>query len=153
MAQGSFSAKMSAWAAETKERMHAVRADAVQEMVAVMQTPGPSVANPGGGNGGALPIESGFLRASLVASPGFDLPLARENPNPKGRFSYDDGQINLTIAGATFETPLTLAYTAIYARKVEERYAFVRLATQRWPQLVAASAAKAEALVASRSQG
>lgn len=150
---GNFSATIRGWASETKERLHAVRADAVQEMVAVMQTQGPSVKNPGGGAGGALPVDTGYLRSSLVAGQGaLALPLTTKNPNPEGRFSYDPSPINLTIQGAAFETPLTIAYTANYAEKMEERYAFVRLATQRWPQLVAASAARAEAVVASRDR-
>ncbi|WP_420478234.1 hypothetical protein [Brevundimonas sp. FT23028] len=153
MAQGSFSAQISAWGTKAKAMLHAVRADAVQDMVAVMQTPGPSVANPGGGAGGNMPVASGFLRASLVASPGYDVPAATANPNPDGKFSYDGAQINLVIQGADFETPITFAYTAVYARKMEERYAFARLATQRWGQFVSASAAKAEALVTSSQQG
>ncbi|KQS55903.1 hypothetical protein ASG17_07585 [Brevundimonas sp. Leaf363] len=148
---GAFSAKIRGWAIETKERMHAVRADAVQELVGIMQTPGPSVANPAGGFGGALPVDTGFLRASLTASPGYDLPPALPNPNPEGAFSYDAAEINLTIQGAEFETPLTIAYGAVYARKMEEKYAFVRLATQRWPQLIEASAARAESTVKARA--
>ncbi len=149
MAQGSFSAQISGFAANTKALMQAVRADAVQEMVTAMQTPGPSVTNPGNGGGGNMPVASGFLRASLTALPGYDVPMATTNPSSDKTFSFDRAQIDLVIQGVDFEAPITLAYAAVYARKMEERYAFVRLAAQRWPQFVAASAAKAEALTSS----
>lgn len=149
MAQGSFSAQVGGFAATTKALMQAVRADAVQDMVTAMQTPGPSVTNPGNGGGGNMPVASGFLRSSLVAGIGYDVPLAKTNPNPDSSFGFDGTQINFVIQSADFESPITLAYVAVYARKMEERYAFVRLAAQRWPSLVTASAAKAEQLAPS----
>lgn len=144
---GEFSAKVSAHIARAKDLMKAVRDDAAMETVAIMQTPGPSKANPGGGGGGAMPIDTGFLRASLVARVGLDVPTLTRAPDGDVAFSYDAGAVNLTIIGADIETPITAAYSAIYARKQEMNYGFVRLAAQRWPQTVAASVAKAESLV------
>lgn len=141
---GAFSATIRGWAGETKERMTAVRADAAQNVVAIMQTPGPSVKNPGGGAGGNMPVATGFLRSSLQAGVGYDLPPLADNPNPDGSFSYDGAEVNLTIASVPVERPVTVVYTARYARKVEERYGFVRLAVQRWPQLVDQAARDAQ---------
>lgn len=150
MAQGKFEAQVSDWVRASQERMIAVRNDAAQEIVALAQKPGPSVANPAGSGGGAMPIDTGFLRASLVASIGRALPTLRDNPNPDGRFRFEQVGINLTIAGADISEPITVAYSASYASIMENRYAFVRLAAQQWPRVVAQSAQAAEASVRSR---
>jgi len=150
MAQGSFEAKVTAWVRASKERMVAVRNDAAQEIISIAQKPGPSVANPANSGGGAMPISTGYLRSSLVATIGTDLPALQDNPNPDGKFSFDQSTVNLTIAGADINAPITAAYSARYARVMENRYAFVRLAVQQWPRVVAQSAAAAEAYVKSR---
>lgn len=148
---GEFSAKVSAHIARAKDLMKAVRDDAAMETVAIMQTPGPSKANPGGGAGGAMPIDTGFLRASLVARVGLDVPTLTRAPDGEVTFSYDAGAVNLTILGADIETPITAAYSAIYARKQEMNYGFVRLAAQRWGGIVEQAAQRAESAV--RSSG
>jgi len=144
---GRFTAEVSEVIARSKGLMKAVRVDAAQETVAIMQRQGPSKKNPGGGDGGAMPVDTGFLRSSLVASVGTDLPVGRRAPEGVEAFAWSDADVNLTIQGADIESPITVAYSAIYAPKQELNYGFVRLAAQRWPQTVAASVAKAEALV------
>lgn len=141
---GRFGGKVSAWVAETKARQEAVFKESVQRVMEVAQTPGPSVANPGGGMGGHMPIATGFLRASLQAVIGTGPPLARENPNRHVKYSFDAGEVSLVIAGATISDTITLAYTANYARFVHRRYQFVTLAAQRWPQIVAEVSAEAQ---------
>jgi hypothetical protein len=136
MAQASYMAKVAADVATTKARMLAIRNEAAQRTIEIMQTPGPSVANPGASAGGAMPIDSGFLRASLMAGLGGANFALKDNPNPDGRHRYDGGEVALVIASADLNDTITAVYTARYARIVEERYAFVRLAAQRWPQTV-----------------
>ena len=136
MAQGSFAASVGAWVAETKQRTLAVRNEAAQRIVEEMQTPGPSVAYPGGGQGGHLPVDSGFMRASLIAINGVSLPSQRMNPGGEQKYTYDDGQTSLVIADAAITDTLTFVYSAAYARKMEEKYAFVRLAAQNWQRVV-----------------
>ncbi|CAN7168973.1 hypothetical protein [Brevundimonas sp. LjRoot202] len=134
MAQGSFSAKISDWVRETKERRDAVHKESAQRVVEIMQTPR--------GAGGHMRVDTGFLRASLIATTGQSLPATTDKPDVPTAFSYDAGQINLTIAGAEISQPLTFVYTASYARPREygahgqpgDR--FVALAAQRWPQVV-----------------
>lgn len=145
MAQGSFSASVGAWVAQTKARTLAVRNEAAQRIVEEMNTAGPSVANPGGGQGGHVPVDTGFLRASLLAINGTALPSVRMNPSPDARYSYDEGQVGLVIADAAITDTLTFVYTANYARFMEERYAFVRLAAQNWQNTVATVAREAQA--------
>lgn len=148
---GSFTATVDAWVAQTKARMLAVRNDATQSVINVMQLPGPSVANPDGGAGGHMPIDTGFLRSSLTANIGDVFPALRDNPDPKGSFTWDPQEVNLVIAEAKLSDPITAVYSAAYAKKVEERYAFVRLAAQQWQQIVTASVDKAKAAVAANT--
>lgn len=149
MAQGSFTAGVNAWVAETKQRMSLVRREAAQRVVEIMQTPGPSVATvkkaisagaglgrikkngdrgvskkafgpiPNPGGTGNLPVVSGFLRASLMGVIGEGTFTATEPPKDGSGFSYDAGQINLVIAGSKLTDTITVAYTAAYARRME----------------------------------
>lgn len=134
MAQGSFAAQVSGWVRETKERREAVHKESAQRIVGIMQTPR--------GAGGNLRVDTGFLRASLLATTSTALPPTVDQPDGQQSFSYDAGQINLTIAGADISQPLTFVYTASYARPREygsrgqagDRW--VALAAQRWVQTV-----------------
>lgn len=143
MAQGSFSAGVTAWVAETRERMAAVRQEAAQRTVEIMQTP---VAK-----GGNLPLDTGFMRASLQAQIGQGAFTARDNPGGDGSFSYDAGAVSLVIAKAKPSDPITLCYTANYA--IHQEYgargrpgrAFVRLAAQQWQRVISDVSAEAQA--------
>ncbi len=134
MAQGSFTAGVNAWVAETKQRMGAVRKESAQRVVEIMQTP---VAK-----GGRMRVDTGFLRASLVGMIGQGSFAPREKPEGVAHFTYDAGAINLVIAGAKPSDAITVGYTAIYARPREYGArgqpgdAFVRLAAQQWGRVV-----------------
>lgn len=194
MAQGSFSAQVSQWVKETKERQVAVRDASVQAIVEIMQEPGPSramatkavatgtglgktkkdgsrgvskkafgpVANPGGA--GLLPVDTGFLRASLVVSIGETLPQLAETPK-EGTFDWNPDEVRLSLDGSKLSDTVLAVYTAAYARRIEYGFKgkdslgreysqsgsrFVALAAQRWPQVVEQECAKAKASVASR---
>lgn len=142
MAQGSFAAQVSAWVAETRQRQEAVYKESAQRVVAVMQTPR--------GAGGFMRVDTGFLRASLVATTSVALPPTIEKPEGDGKFSYDAGQISLVIAGADIQTPITVVYTANYARhreygvKGQAPDRFVALAAQQWPRIVNEVCAEAQ---------
>lgn len=130
---GAFADQVGAFARETEERMTAVWRDAVQRTVSSMQQ---SV-----GEGGNLPIDTGFLRNSIAANKG-TTPMAGLRRNPGGSFSYDASDINLTILSSTPQEGLSVVYTAEYAIYVEmgargrSPRGFVRLAAQRWPEFV-----------------
>lgn len=142
MAQ-SFAATVSAIAAKNKALMKAVRDEAAQRVVEVMQEPGPSVAtvkkavaigaglgkrgrsstkaygpvaNPGGT--GNLPVDLGILRASLVGVIGSSPPPIKETPKDGAAQTYDAGEINLIISNADLDDVITVAYTVAYARRV-----------------------------------
>lgn len=143
MAGGTFSQQATAWVTATRERMTAVRNEAIQRTLATAQEPGPSVANPGGGQGGHMPVDTGFLRASLVVVKGDMLPASRVKPEGQEAFAYDQAEGTLTLAGAEMTDTITAAWTANYARFAEERYGFSRLAAQQWPRIVAEVASEA----------
>jgi hypothetical protein len=140
--QGSFSAQVSAWVAEKKERRDAVYRESAQRVVEIMQEPV--------GAGGNLPVDTGFLRASLVANIGTETPALVGRPSDTGSYSYDAGQVNLVIAGAHADDIITVAYGANYARFQEygvhgrEGRRFVALAAQQWPRVVNEVCAEAQ---------
>lgn len=134
MPQRSFSAQVSAWVAETKERVVAVRNEAAQRTVELMQTPVAA--------GGNLPVDTGFMRASLRALIGIALPGETYRPDGPGHYGYDESAVNLVIASAQLSDTITVAYSANYALFVEmggrgrPARRFVALAAQNWPSIV-----------------
>jgi hypothetical protein len=132
MPQGSFSGQVSAWVAKSKARVEAVYKESAQRVIAEMQRPV--------GVGGNMPVDTGFLRASLMAelgTPNFGL-----RDNPGGKAVYDAGQVSLIIASAKITDPITAVYTANYAKFVNDGARgraprqFVGLAAQQWPRIV-----------------
>lgn len=136
MAKG-FAAQITAWVAETKERQEAVFRESAQRVVEQMQRVGPSVANPGGGEGGAMPVATGFLRASLVLALGSPAPAIREPPAGEARYNYDASQPAIVLAGASITDKVYATYTANYAVYANYRNQFVGFAADQWPRIVA----------------
>ena len=128
---GSFEAQVSAWVAKTKGAMLAVRNESAQRVIALAQTP---VAK-----GGNMPIKTGFLRASGRATRDGSLPGLQQRPSraADNSFGYDAAAVSLVIASASLDDVITFAYTANYARFVENKRKFVALAAQQWQTIVA----------------
>lgn len=151
---GEFTARINRWVAETKERQTVVFQNSAEVLLSEVVRPGPSVARPGASGGGNMPIDTGFLAASLQVVVGDGIATLVANPvkSSDGRqvFHYDPGATSLVINNAKIGDTLTATFAAEYAIIMEARYAFVRLAAQRWPQIVEAEAAKAQADVESR---
>lgn len=171
MAVVTFREQVTAWTRRTQERMLAVRNESVVRVIEVMQEPGPSKAGTkraiaaGAGLGktrkdgsrgvskrafgpvamtgsGNMPVDSGFLRASLVVGKAPLSISARRPPENPGSYSWDASSISLTIARLTIKDPIEAKYAAVYARVAEYGAAgrparrFVALAAQQWPQIV-----------------
>lgn len=138
MAQN-FAAKVDAWTKMVPERTEAVFKQSVQRVLSEAQY------------GGNMPIDTGFLRASLVVSIGADIPLQTIKPEGAGPFAYDDAGARLTIEGANLDNVITAAWTATYARHVEygargrAGRRFLALSAQQWPRIVSEVAAEARA--------
>jgi hypothetical protein len=135
-----FTAQVSDWVMQTKSRMNAVFKESTQRTVELMQTP---VAK-----GGNMPVDTGFLRNSLMG--GLNAPKDGRGDNPGVPVSYNDADIVLTIANAELGDTIFMTYSANYARHVEygargrAGRGFVRLATQRWQSTVSQVALEAQ---------
>jgi hypothetical protein len=130
---GNFSATVSDWVRETEARMTAVRNESVERLIEVMQTPV--------GAGGNMPVDTGFLRASLRTTIGKASFAVTTNPG-KLSVAYDSGEITLVLAGAKVSDTIEAVFTANYALAAEyggenrQGRRFVGLAVQQWPQIV-----------------
>lgn len=92
--------------------------------------------------GGRLPVRTGFLRSSIAAAIG-TLPAGPIKGDPNRR--YPAGSIGAQLVRWRPEdAPFYVGWSAIYARKMEYRYGFLRSATQRWDTFVNASILKAQ---------
>jgi hypothetical protein len=144
----SFSATVDAWVAETEERLIAVFREAAQRVIEKMQVPV--------GAGGNMPVDTGFLRASLLATLNSPAEAIRFKPENVEAFAYADQQVALVIAAARIGDTIYAVYTANYARFQEygtegrAGRGFVRLAAQQWQQVVSEVAAEAQARAAGR---
>ena len=141
MAKLSFSAQVAAFAEKVPGAVEAVFKESVQEVVEVMQRPV--------GQGGRLRVDTGFLRASLMASTA-SMPriLSSSKPAEGGTYAPDFGQIEAVIAGADLTDTLYFGYTASYAvyrefgSNGQAPDAFVRSAAQQWQSIVGQKAAE-----------
>lgn len=140
-----FSATVSAWTAASQARLNAVFRDAAQTVANEVRRPKSA--------GGAMPVDTGNLRRSLLASTS-SLPSVRVGDQA---FPDNDDQITLTIAGAQLGDKIYMGFQAAYARRMEYGFVgadslgryynqqgngFVRLTAQRWTEIVHASAQK-----------
>lgn len=127
-----FSAKIKAFQDKVNEKVLTIFRASAQDVASEMTT---TV-----GNGGNMRIDTGYLRASALAS------LSKLPPiNPNGRpakdakpnsYRYDAEAINLVIAKAELKDTISIGFTAAYARPREYHDGFVRLAAQNWKTIV-----------------
>lgn len=149
--QGTFTAQIEQWAGMTQDNIRSVFQESAVRVIEKMQEVGPSVAR-GGGGAGHMPVDLGFLRASLIASLNTPSNKVATPPSRTGAYSYDEGQVSLIILAAQLGDSIFAVYTAAYARRMEygftgtdslgreynhEGYGFVRLAAQQWGSIVA----------------
>jgi hypothetical protein len=140
MAQKSFSASVSEWVRKSEARMEAVLKMSAQDVISEMNEVGPSVANPDSFGVGHMPVDTGFLRASLQAAINDPQPAFQFRPPSLGNVAYDPSPVALVIAGAKLGQTIFATYGAVYAPRMEARYGFVRLAAQNWQSIVAKNA-------------
>lgn len=134
MANLSFSTAVAEWTRKVEGAAEAVFKQSAQEVVAEMQKTR--------AEGGRMRVDTGFLRASLMASTSA-MPAINAAAQPQPGAAYSpDGQIEAVIAGADIGQTLYFGYTAAYAAAREYGArgqapdAFVRTAAQRWPEVV-----------------
>lgn len=142
MANGDFKRQIVERLAQIQATREAVKRESVSRLVALAQTPVAA--------GGDLPLDTGFLRASLVATVG-GLPSTRDAPKGKAKVSFSGTQIALALASWDFRKPLYVVYTAAYGRFVHygarghPGRPWVTLTAQQFPRIVREVAAEARA--------
>lgn len=151
----SFGAQVDEWVRQTEDRINGVFRESAQEVIAEMQKVGPSVANPGGGEGGNMPVDTGFLRSTLQVGVNTD-PVAANRPNPGGSHAYSSNVASVAIAGAEIGDTIVASYSAVYAPVIEYGGGnrvprrFVGLAVAQWQAIVDRVTARLKARVAGR---
>jgi hypothetical protein len=143
--QQSFSAQVDAWVQQTEQRMDAVFKESTQRVFEEVLVPV--------GAGGNMPVDTGFLRASFQATLNAPTTTPTFRPENPGTYTPDVAQVALVINGATRGDTIYGVFTANYA--VDQEYGsrgrdgrgFVRLAAQRWQQIVSAVASELQARV------
>lgn len=144
-----FAAQVSDWVRQTEQRMEAVFRESAQRVISDMQTPVAA--------GGNMPVDTGFLRASLQVGTDGPAPMTRGRPAEGGSYIYSPTAAALAIGGAEIGQTIFASYTANYAGFVHYGRAgkpgrqWVTMAAQRWPQIVAAVAGELQSRAASRS--
>lgn len=141
MANLTFSSAIAGWAEKIPEAVESVRNESAKEVVREMQTLRRE--------GGRLRFDTGFLWSSLMASTSA-MPRINPGANPvEGQsYSFEFGQVEAVIAGASLKDTLYFGYTASYAAYREygangqPADAFVRGAAQNWNQIVNRNAQK-----------
>lgn len=130
-----FEARIADWARKVEGAFDLLFREAAQELVSELNS--------------LVPIDTGFLRNSLMASTTAMPALTRENPGGPGPDSM--AEIVLVIAGAEAGDVLYLGYTANYAAHVHygangrPGRPWVAMVAQRWESIVATKAAEVRA--------
>lgn len=134
-----FTAQVDRWIAKSRKRTRAVVQTATQDLLTAASLQGPSVKNPAGGKGGRMPVDTGFLRASLsVSFSGMPLGPGKGAPDVK----YGDPAFQMKLLDFTPGKTIYAGWTAKYARFMENRYGFMRGAAQNWKSYVQNAAAE-----------
>lgn len=146
----SFAATISEWGRAEIDRAEAIFRDAAQTVANEVRTPL--------ADGGRMPIDTGNLRRSLMASTS-DMPSIKPEQT-----TFNDAGLEMVIAGAELGGTVFLGFQAAYSARLnfgfvgtdslgrvynQQGYGFVDAVAQRWPQIVAAS----EARIRSRFEG
>jgi len=131
-----FTAQISDWVAETEQRIEAVFKKSTERTIEGMQRP---VAK-----GGNMPVDTGFLRASLQTS--LNAPNLAVTYNKGIPAVYNNDTATLTIVGAALGDVIYSVYGANYAGYAEygangrPGRAFVRTAAAKWKNTVSRTA-------------
>ena len=131
-----FTASVENWSEKALRNTRLVITQAAQDSAERMTTPR--------SKGGLMPVDTGFLRASMVTSINVAVPM-REGARPESRSASYSLNLDASLATlATFEIGDTIymTFVAEYARAQEYRNMFVRDAAMNWPLAVEGVAAR-----------
>jgi hypothetical protein len=91
--------------------------------------------------GGHMPYVTGNLSRSLEASLN-ELPIGDLNPTAENLLPEPRELIRSVVSTAKIGDNIYLGFRAAYAPEMEQKYGFVRLTAQIWPQIVDLELAK-----------
>ncbi len=137
MAQKSFTAQVDDWVRASTRRAEAVMKQSAQDVVDEAQKPR--------AKGGRMRVDTGFLRSSGRSSLHAPITTLRAKPDA-GRFTFNEGQVSLTLAKMELGDDFYFTYGANYARPREYGArgqapdAFVRSAAAKWQTFVTRNA-------------
>lgn len=146
-----FSSQVSKWVNQTKRRTEGVFKASAQEVINIAQTPV--------GDGGNMPIDTGFLRASLRTGLNGNIPTGETTDGDAAEAKKGNVATILAIGFAKLGDTISGGWTAEYAaavhngisadeetgRKSRDGKLWLDLAAQQWPAIVARMSRKAEA--------
>ncbi|WP_290687304.1 MULTISPECIES: hypothetical protein [unclassified Haematobacter] len=131
----SFSSQVEERIATYEKRLNAVFKASVQDAAEEMTRPM--------AKGGRMRVDTGFLRASLMASTSAP-PRINPTARPRDGASYrPDGTVEAVILGASIDSTIYLGFTASYAGVREYKDGFVEAALLNWDAIVQRNARKA----------
>jgi hypothetical protein len=117
-----FSDQVTAWARKSEQRLTAVYRQSIQDLVEEAQE--------------RVNVDTGFLRSTGDAAIG-KLPVGPTTNEGNAAPIWDAQAALLVIAQAKLDgPPVFFGWSAEYASYVEERFGFLRLSAQNWPQIV-----------------
>jgi hypothetical protein len=131
-----FEAQVAEWARKVQGAELLIFQESAQELVSQLSA--------------LVPVDTGFLRSSLMASTTAMPVMSLDNPGA-GAFNLDAGVISLVIAGADIGDTIYLGYTASYGAYVHAGAngrpgrPWVAMVAQRWQQIVNEKAAEVRA--------
>lgn len=123
-----FAAQVGEWVTKVKTAQHLIFQQSVQDLVSELNA--------------LVPVDTGFLRASLVGSTVAMPSLSRPNPNRNAVYTIDSQQIELVILGTEPGDTIYLGYTANYGAHVHygangrAGRPWVEMVAQRWETIV-----------------
>ena len=143
-----FGHQVDEWTRQTEARMLAIFRGSTQEVVSRMQA--------------RIPIDTGFARASIVAST-HSMPLIDKKAYPadgasEKAYPYEAAQITVVIVGASLGETIYVGWTAAYVVYLEWGHSmqaplgFVGITAAEWPGIVREQIALAKASVRARTR-
>lgn len=127
MADNSFEQQINRFANKTEEQLLAVARESITAVVEQAQTPR--------AKGGKMPVDTGFLRNSGAASIG-GLPYGDIRGEKEGTYGWSGTALNAVLANMKLGDIFYFGWTAVYARQMEMRYAFLDAAVQNFSKYV-----------------
>jgi hypothetical protein len=124
-----FAAQVEDWAKNSEALLEGIFHESAQRVTDAM-----TLAR---GLGGNLPVDTGYLRASIQASNVAPPPI---NPGSQGnaghKYAFNSGPIALVINGTKLGGTVFICATANYGTSKQPAALFVEQAAQQWPQIV-----------------